>query len=65
MQVNFYKKPQTKASNTLSKIKHVVLFLDYLEHFISNSAIKKEFKGMERWAWRTIPFGPINLFFES
>jgi integrase len=41
MQVNFYKKPQTKASNTLSKIEHPVLFLDYLEHFISNSAAKR------------------------
>jgi integrase len=41
MQVNFYKKPQTKASNTLSKIEHPVLFLDYLEHFISNSATKR------------------------
>jgi len=41
MQVNFYKKPQTKASNTLSKIEHAVLFLDYLEHFISNSATKR------------------------
>ena len=41
MQVNFYKKPQTKASNTLSKIEHAVLFLDYLEHFISNSTTKR------------------------
>jgi integrase len=41
MQVNFYKKPQTKTSNTLSKIEHAVLFLDYLEHFISNSATKR------------------------
>ncbi|MDA7810536.1 site-specific integrase [Flavobacteriaceae bacterium] len=41
MQVNFYKKPQTKASNTLSKIEYAVLFLDYLEHFISNSATKR------------------------
>jgi len=41
MQVNFYKKPQTKASNTLSKIEHAVLFLDYLEHFISNSSTKR------------------------
>ena len=41
MQVNFYKKPQTKASNTLSKIENSVLFLDYLEHFISNSATKR------------------------
>jgi len=41
MHVNFYKKPQTKASNTLSKIENSVLFLDYLEHFISNSATKR------------------------
>jgi len=41
MQVNFYKKPQTKASNTRLKIEHAVLFLDYLEHFISNSATKR------------------------
>ncbi|MDB4060134.1 site-specific integrase [Flavobacteriaceae bacterium] len=41
MQVNFYKKPQTKASNTLSKIENSVLFLDYLEYFISNSATKR------------------------
>jgi len=41
MQVNFYKKPQTKASNTLSKIENSVLFLDYLEHFISNSTTKR------------------------
>ena len=41
MDVNFYKNPQTKASNTLSKIEHDVLFLDYLEHFISNSATKR------------------------
>ena len=41
MQVNFYKKPQTKVSNTFSKIEHAVLFLDYLEHFISNSATKR------------------------
>ena len=41
MNVNFYKKPQTKTSNTLLKIEHAVLFLDYLEHFISNSATKR------------------------
>jgi len=41
MQVNFYKKPQTKALNNFSKIEHSVLFLDYLEHFISNSATKR------------------------
>ena len=41
MNVNFYKKPQTKALNTISKIEHAVLFLDYLEHFISNSSTKR------------------------
>ena len=41
MNVNFYKKPQTKALNTISKIEHAVLFLDYLEHFISNSTTKR------------------------
>jgi len=41
MQVNFYKKPQTKASNTFLKIENSVLFLDYLEHFISNSTTKR------------------------
>jgi integrase len=41
MQVNFYKKPQTKASKTFSKIENFVLFLDYLEHFISNSTTKR------------------------
>ena len=41
MHVNFYKKPQIKTSNTHLKIDNSVLFLDYLEHFISNSATKK------------------------
>jgi len=41
MQVNFYKKPQIKASNTRLKIENSVLFVDYLEHFISNSATKR------------------------
>ena len=41
MNVNFYKKPQTKDSNTFSKIEHAVLFLNYLEHFISYSATKR------------------------
>ena len=41
MDVNFYKKPQIKASNTRLKIENSVLFLDYLEHFISNSATKR------------------------
>ena len=41
MHVNFYKKPQIKSSNTRLKIEHSVLFLDYLEHFISNSATKR------------------------
>ena len=41
MNVNFYKKPKIKTSSTHSKIEHSVLFLDYLEHFISNSATKR------------------------
>jgi hypothetical protein len=41
MHVNFYKKPQIKSSNTRLKIEYSVLFLDYLEHFISNSATKR------------------------
>ena len=41
MDVNFYKKSQIKASNTRLKIENSVLFLDYLEHFISNSATKR------------------------
>jgi integrase len=41
MHVNFYKKTTKKASNTRLKIENSVLFLDYLEHFISNSATKR------------------------
>jgi integrase len=41
MHVNFYKKPQIKSYKTISKIEHSVLFLDYLEHFISNSDTKR------------------------
>ena len=41
MHVNFYKKPQIKTSNTHLKIDNSVLFLDYLQHFISNSATKR------------------------
>ena len=41
MPVTFYKKPQIKASHTSLKIENSVLFLDYLEHFISNSATKR------------------------
>ena len=41
MHVNFYKKPQIKSLNNLSKIEDSVLFLDYLAHFISNSATKR------------------------
>ena len=62
MHVNFYKKPQTKTHQTPIKVEKSVLFLDYLDHFISNSATK-EFKDMERWVWHTIPFGLINLCF--
>ena len=41
MHVNFYKKPQIKASNTPLNVEKSVLFLDYLDHFISNSATKR------------------------
>jgi len=41
MHVNFYKKPQIKASNTPLNVEKSVLFLDYLEHFISNSSTKR------------------------
>ena len=41
MHVNFYKNPKIKTLSTHSKIEHSVLFLDYLEHFISNSATKR------------------------
>jgi len=41
MHVNFYKKPKIKSPNTRLKIEHSVLFLDYLEHFISNSDTKR------------------------
>ena len=41
MHVNFYKKPQIKTQKTPIKVEKSVLFLDYLEHFISNSATKR------------------------
>ena len=41
MQNNFYTKPKFNTSNTISKRKDSVLYLDYLEHFISNSATKR------------------------
>ena len=41
MHVNFYKKPQIKTHKTPIKVEKSVLFLDYLEHFISNSATKR------------------------
>ena len=41
MHVNFYKKPQIKTHKTSIKVEKSVLFLDYLEHFISNSATKR------------------------
>jgi len=41
MQNNFYTKPKFTNPNTISKRKDSVLFLDYLEHFISNSATKR------------------------
>ena len=41
MHVNFYKKPKIKTHKTPLKVEKSVLFLDYLEHFISNSATKR------------------------
>ena len=41
MHVNFYKKQQIKTHKTAVKVEESVLFLDYLEHFISNSATKR------------------------
>jgi len=41
MHVNFYKKPKIKAHKTPIKVEKYVLFLDYLDHFISNSATKR------------------------
>jgi hypothetical protein len=41
MHVNFYKKPQIKTHKTPIKVEKSILFLDYLEHFISNSATKR------------------------
>ena len=41
MHVNFYKKPQIKTHKTPIKVEKSVLFLDYLEHFISNSTTKR------------------------
>jgi integrase len=41
MHVNFYKKLQIKTRKTPIKVEKSVLFLDYLEHFISNSATKR------------------------
>jgi integrase len=41
MQSNFYTKPKFNNPNTISKRKDSVLFLDYLAHFISNSATKR------------------------
>ena len=63
MHVNFYKKPQIKTHKTPIKVEKSVLFLDYLEHFISNSATKRV-KDMEQWVWHIIQFGPINRYIE-
>ena len=41
MQNNFYTKPKFNTPNTISKRKDSVLFVDYLAHFISNSATKR------------------------
>ena len=62
MHVNFYKKPQIKTHKTPVKVEKSVLFLDYLEHFISNSATKRV-QGYGTVGLHTIPFGLINRFF--
>lgn len=41
MHVNFYKKPKIKTHKTRLKVEKSILFLDYLAHFISNSATKR------------------------
>ena len=41
MHVNFYKKPKIKTHQIPIKVEKYVLFLNYLEHFISNSATKR------------------------
>jgi integrase len=41
MHINFYKKPQIKTHKTPLKVEKSILFLDYLDHFISNSATKR------------------------
>jgi integrase len=41
MHVNLYKKPKIKTHKTPIKVEKYVLFLDYLDHFISNSATKR------------------------
>ena len=41
MHVNFYQKPKIKTHKTPLKAEKSILFLDYLAHFISNSATKR------------------------
>ena len=41
MHVNFYKNTKIKTFVTQSKIEKHILFLDFLEQFISNSATKR------------------------
>ena len=41
MYVNFYQKPKIKTHKTPLKVEKSILFLDYLAHFISNSATKR------------------------
>ena len=41
MNVNFYKKHQIKASKSVLPTETSVLFLDYLESFLSNTATKR------------------------
>ena len=41
MHVNLYKKLQIKTHKTPLKVEKSILFLDYLDHFISNAATKR------------------------
>ena len=64
MHANFYKKPQIKSPNTRLKIENSVLLLDYLEHFISNSATKRvQGYGTVGLAHNTIWIERHNLYF--
>ena len=54
MHVNFYQKPKIKTHKTPLKVEKSILFLDYLAHFISNSATKRV-QGYGTVGWHIIP----------